>query len=112
MAFVIVRPGGLTNDPASGNGVLTESTSVAGSISREDVAALVVKALLSKKTDGKVRVLARLGEKGKVVAQARPGALPEARSGLWRKSCLWLTLPRFCVVFVRAQNEQCCLFSR
>jgi len=55
MAFVIVRPGGLTNDPASGNGVLTESTSVAGSISRDDVAALVVKALLSKKADGKVR---------------------------------------------------------
>lgn len=60
MAFVIVRPGGLTDDPASGNGVLTESTSVAGSISRDDVAALVVKALLSKKTDGKVGGCARL----------------------------------------------------
>lgn len=56
MAFVIVRPGGLTDDPASGNGVLTESTSVAGSIARDDVAALVVKALLSKKADGKVGV--------------------------------------------------------
>mmetsp|Transcript_19612 Transcript_19612/g.54653 ORF Transcript_19612/g.54653 Transcript_19612/m.54653 type:complete len:272 (-) Transcript_19612:187-1002(-) len=54
MAFVIIRPGGLTNDPASGNGVLTESTTTAGSISRDDVAALVVKALLSKKADGKV----------------------------------------------------------
>lgn len=60
MAFVIIRPGGLTNDPASGNGVLTESTSVAGSISRDDVAALVVKALLSKKADGKVRVCMRM----------------------------------------------------
>jgi len=51
---VIVRPGGLTDDPASGSVALTESTSVAGSISRDDVAALVVKALRSKKADGKV----------------------------------------------------------
>ncbi len=35
-------------------GVLTESTQVAGSISREDVASLCLKALFSKKADGKV----------------------------------------------------------
>lgn len=54
MAYTIIRPGGLQNDDASGNGVLTEDTSVCGSITRADVADLVVKALFSPKTDNKV----------------------------------------------------------
>ncbi|KAL6762655.1 NAD(P)-binding protein [Haematococcus lacustris] len=54
MAWTIIRPGGLTNDPASNTGVLTESVQVAGSIGRDDVALLAVKALFSKKADGKV----------------------------------------------------------
>jgi hypothetical protein len=54
MAFTIIRPGGLSNDPGTGSGVLTESPKVAGAITRDDVADLVVKALLSSKTDGKV----------------------------------------------------------
>jgi hypothetical protein len=36
---------------------LSESTSISGSITRDDVAALAIKALLSKKADGKVRDL-------------------------------------------------------
>lgn len=56
MAYTIIRPGGLKSEPATGNGVLTEDTSVCGSITREDVANLVIKALLSKKTDNKVGV--------------------------------------------------------
>lgn len=36
-------------------GILSESNKISGSISREDVAALAIKALLSKKADGKVR---------------------------------------------------------
>eukprot|EP00195_Chlamydomonas_chlamydogama_P013166 CAMPEP_0202905552 /NCGR_PEP_ID=MMETSP1392-20130828/34827_1 /ASSEMBLY_ACC=CAM_ASM_000868 /TAXON_ID=225041 /ORGANISM="Chlamydomonas chlamydogama, Strain SAG 11-48b" /LENGTH=269 /DNA_ID=CAMNT_0049593689 /DNA_START=135 /DNA_END=944 /DNA_ORIENTATION=- len=54
MTFVIIRPGGLTNDPATGKAVVTSDMSVCGSISREDVASLVIKALFSKKADNQV----------------------------------------------------------
>jgi uncharacterized protein YbjT (DUF2867 family) len=54
MAYTIIRPGGLTNDAATGSGKLTADTSVCGSIARADVADLVVKALFSPKTDNKV----------------------------------------------------------
>eukprot|EP00878_Enallax_costatus_P001988 GHUV01002152.1.p1 GENE.GHUV01002152.1~~GHUV01002152.1.p1 ORF type:complete len:274 (+),score=109.52 GHUV01002152.1:168-989(+) len=54
MAYTIIRPGGLKSEAATGNGVLTADTRVCGSITREDVADLVIKALLSSKTDNKV----------------------------------------------------------
>ncbi|KAL4450594.1 hypothetical protein ABPG77_000950 [Micractinium sp. CCAP 211/92] len=54
LTFVIVRPGGLKSEPATGTGVLTEDTTVCGSITRADVAELVVKALRSDKANGKV----------------------------------------------------------
>jgi hypothetical protein len=54
MAYTIIRPGGLSNDAATGSGKLTADTSVCGSIARADVADLVVKALFSPKTDNKV----------------------------------------------------------
>lgn len=54
MEFVIIRPGGLTDDAPSNAGVLTEDMTACGSISRDDVASLVVKALFSKKADGKI----------------------------------------------------------
>jgi hypothetical protein len=54
MAYTIVRPGGLKSEPATGSGVLTDDMSVVGSICRDDVADLVVKALFSPKTDNKV----------------------------------------------------------
>lgn len=54
MTFVIIRPGGLTSDPASGAAILTESTEVCGSIARADVADLVVKCLFSSKSDNKI----------------------------------------------------------
>lgn len=53
MAYTIIRPGGLTNEPATGKAVLTEDFSACGSITREDVATLVIKALLSNKADNK-----------------------------------------------------------
>lgn len=59
MQWVIVRPGGLKSDPATGSGVLTADTSVCGAITREDVADLVIKALLSDGSNGKVRVQER-----------------------------------------------------
>lgn len=54
MAYTIIRPGGLKSEAATGNGVLTSDASVCGSITREDVANVVIKALLSKKTDNTV----------------------------------------------------------
>jgi nucleoside-diphosphate-sugar epimerase len=53
MAFTIVRPGGLVSEPPTGNAVLTEDASVCGAIMRDDVADLAIKALFSKKADGK-----------------------------------------------------------
>ncbi len=41
LTYTIIRPGGLKSAPATGNGVLTVATNVAGSIHRADVAALV-----------------------------------------------------------------------
>ena len=53
MEFVIVRPGGLTNDAATGTGALTESTTVCGPITREDVASLVSRCVFSDKAANK-----------------------------------------------------------
>ena len=54
MEFTIIRPGGLKSEPATGAGVLTEDKQVCGAVHREDVARLVVKALLSPKATNKV----------------------------------------------------------
>jgi nucleoside-diphosphate-sugar epimerase len=52
--YTIIRPGGLKSEPATGNGVLTLDTHVAGSICRADVATLVCKCLDSAMAEGKV----------------------------------------------------------
>lgn len=56
MEFTIIRPGGLKSEPATGQGMLTEDTGVCGAVHREDVAQLVVQALLSDKAANKVPV--------------------------------------------------------
>lgn len=53
MEWVIIRPGGLKSEPATGKGVLTEDVTVCGSITREDVAKLVVRCLWSGDAVGK-----------------------------------------------------------
>ena len=50
MEVVIVRPGGLKSDEATGKGILTEDQQLVGAITRKDTARMVVKALFSKKT--------------------------------------------------------------
>lgn len=55
MEFVIVRPGGLKTEPATGNAVLTEDNTVCGGIHREDCADLIVNCLFSDKAKNKVR---------------------------------------------------------
>lgn len=53
--FTIVRPGGLTNDPGTGMIELaTRFSPMGGMIPREDVAKVLVEALTSKETEGKV----------------------------------------------------------
>ena len=51
MNWTIIRPGGLKSEPATGTAILTENKMAIGSIHREDVAALVIKALNSPKTE-------------------------------------------------------------
>lgn len=48
--WTIIRPGGLKSESATGKAVLTANNKALGSIHREDVAALVVKALRSANT--------------------------------------------------------------
>lgn len=54
MNWTIIRPGGLKTEPMTGSAILTEDNLAIGSIHREDVAALAVKALFSPKTERKV----------------------------------------------------------
>lgn len=54
MTWVIIRPGGLTNDPPTDNWFVTEERGVCGAISRMDVASVVCKALFTDALDNKV----------------------------------------------------------
>lgn len=54
LVYTIIRPGGLKSEPATGNGVLTENPTVAGTIHRADVAELVCQCLQSKRTENKI----------------------------------------------------------
>jgi uncharacterized protein YbjT (DUF2867 family) len=52
--YTILRPGGMTHDPASGTAIRTEDRSVMGVISRADLARLVVECLDDPLTIGRV----------------------------------------------------------
>jgi len=52
--WTIVRPAGLKSEPATGTAILTEDPMAIGTVHREDVADLVLKALTSNKTQKKV----------------------------------------------------------
>ena len=54
LTYTIIRPGGLKSAPATGNGILMTATNVAGSIHREDVAALVCRCLTASSTHNQV----------------------------------------------------------
>ena len=51
---MIIRPGGLKSEPATGNGVVTENHRVAGTIHRADVAQLVCQCLSSEAANQKI----------------------------------------------------------
>jgi nucleoside-diphosphate-sugar epimerase len=54
LTYVIVRPGGLKSEPATGNGVLTPDPTIAGTIHRADVASLVCQCLESDQATNRV----------------------------------------------------------
>jgi nucleoside-diphosphate-sugar epimerase len=54
MTYTVIRPGGLKSEPATGNGVLTEDSRIAGTIHRADVAQLVCNCLVSEAANNKV----------------------------------------------------------
>jgi hypothetical protein len=54
MTWVIIRPGGLTNDSATDNWFVTEHRGVCGAISRMDVASVICKALFTDALDNKI----------------------------------------------------------
>ena len=54
LTYTIIRPGGLKSEPATGNAVLTEDPSVAGTIHRADVAELVCRCLNSERANNKI----------------------------------------------------------
>lgn len=54
LSFTIIRPGGLLSDPPTGSGFVTEDPCVAGTITRADVADLVIQCLQSEKAENKV----------------------------------------------------------
>ncbi|UKO97136.1 SDR family oxidoreductase [Nostoc sp. UHCC 0870] len=54
LTYTIIRPGGLKSEPATGNAVLTEDTSIVGSIHRADVAELVCRCLNAESANNKV----------------------------------------------------------
>lgn len=54
LAYTVIRPGGLLSQPVTGDAVLTEDPTVAGSIPRAAVADLAVKCLESDKAVNKV----------------------------------------------------------
>lgn len=54
LTYVIIRPGGLKSEPATGNGVLTPDPTVAGTIHRADVAQLVCQCLRSDQANNRV----------------------------------------------------------
>lgn len=54
LTYTIIRPGGLKSEPATGNGVLTQNSKIAGSIHRADVAQLACKCLTSEASKNQV----------------------------------------------------------
>ncbi|PSN15640.1 NAD(P)-dependent oxidoreductase [filamentous cyanobacterium CCP5] len=54
LPFTIVRPGGLLSEPATGTGILVDDVRAAGSITRYDVADLVIQCLASPHAENQV----------------------------------------------------------
>uniref|UniRef100_A0A0D6R7I9 NAD(P)-binding domain-containing protein n=1 Tax=Araucaria cunninghamii TaxID=56994 RepID=A0A0D6R7I9_ARACU len=53
LVYTVIRPGGLLNTPPTGKGILLEDPSIAGLISRSDVASLILQVLFNKEAEMK-----------------------------------------------------------
>lgn len=73
LTYTIVRPGGLMQAAATGNGFLTQATNISGSIHRRDVAQLVMACLQSEKSHN--QTLAAL-DRGKLNAPIEVAEFP------------------------------------
>jgi hypothetical protein len=72
-----INIGGLKSEPATGQAILTEDNTAIGSIHREDVADLVVRALVSPKTERKI--LTAIDPS--LIVAAAPGSSSAAQGG-------------------------------
>ncbi len=54
LRYVILRPGGMTSDPATGTGMRTGDHGVMGVVTRADLARLLVECLDDETTDGRI----------------------------------------------------------
>jgi len=54
LKYTILRPGGMTSDPASGTGIKTEDHKVKGVIARADLARLILECLDDESTVGRI----------------------------------------------------------
>ena len=54
LPYTIIRPGGLLSEPATSQGLLTENYRVAGSITRTDIAELIIQCMQSNKAENRV----------------------------------------------------------
>ena len=54
LTYVVIRPGGLKSEPATGNAVLTSNPKIAGTIHRADVAQLVCQCLQSEQANNQI----------------------------------------------------------
>jgi uncharacterized protein YbjT (DUF2867 family) len=54
LGYTILRPGGMTDDPASGTAIKTEDHNLMGVINRADLAALIVACIDDDATSGKI----------------------------------------------------------
>ena len=52
--YTVLRPGALLDDPATGDGFLTQNNTVLGAVTRADVAAQLLRSLESERTIGQV----------------------------------------------------------
>lgn len=54
LTYTVIRPGGLKSEPATGNGVLTQNYTIAGTIHRADVAQLACRCLFNAAANHKI----------------------------------------------------------
>ena len=85
LCYTIIRPGHLTDQPASGNGFLTEDVNVLSPVARADLAQLVVDCLAFTKAEFKVLSAGDTGmlssEKAPIIFDLHENELSASRSG-------------------------------